>query len=96
MRLISQPLVQQVADVFDGRVFEEVVPGTMIEVRQRFPENSLHVREIHHHAITDVAVRNKFNFVGMTVNRSAFGMTRKEVRTVDVLDDADFHAARAE
>jgi hypothetical protein len=91
--LIPKPLVQQLANVFDGRVFQEVVPGTMVEIRQRFPENSLHIREIHHHAISNVAVRNKLNLIGVTVNRTAFGMIREEVRTVDVLDDADFHDA---
>jgi hypothetical protein len=91
--LIPKPLVQQLANVFDGRVFQEIVPGTMIEVRQRCPKNSLHIREIHHHAISNVAVRNKLNLIGVTVNRTAFGMIREEVRTVDVLDDADFHDA---
>jgi len=91
--LISKPLVEQLANVFDGGVFQEIIPGTMIEVRQRFPENSLHVRKIHHHAVPNVAVRDKFNLIGMSVNRTAFGMIGKEVRTVDVLDDADFHDA---
>jgi len=65
----------------------------MIEVRQRLAEYSLHFREIHHHAVSNVAVCNKFNFIGVTVNRTAFGMIGEEVRTVDVLDDADFHDA---
>jgi hypothetical protein len=91
--LISQPLVEQLANVFDGRVFQEIIPGTMIEVRQRFPEKSLHIREIHHHAVSNVAICNKFNLIGVTVNRTAFGMIGEEVRTVDVFDDADFHDA---
>jgi hypothetical protein len=91
--LIPKPLVQQLANVFDGRVLQEIVPGTMIEVGQRIPENSLHIREVHHHAVSNVAVRNKLNLIGVTVNRSAFGMIGEEVRTVDVLDDADFHDA---
>jgi len=91
--LISRPLMEQLADVFDGRVFQEIIPGSMIEVRQRFPQNSLHIRKIHYHAVPNVAVRNKFNLIGMSVNRTAFGMIGKEVRTVDVLDDADSHDA---
>jgi hypothetical protein len=91
--LIPKPLVQQLANVFDGRVFQEVVPGTMVEIRQRFPENSLHIREIHHHAVSNLAVCDKLNLISVTVNRTAFGMIGKEVRTVDVLDDADFHDA---
>ena len=65
----------------------------MIEVRQRLAQNSLHIREIHHHAVSNVAVRNQFNLIGVAVNRTAFGMIGEEVRTVDVLDDADFHDA---
>jgi hypothetical protein len=91
--LITKPLVQQLADVFNGRIFQEIVPGTMIEVRQRFPENSLHIREIHHHAVANVAVCYKLDFIGVTVNRAAFGMIGKEVGTVDVLNDTDFHDA---
>ena len=91
--MIPKPLVQQLANVFDGRVFQEIVPGTMIEVRQRFPQNSLHIGEIHHHAIANVAVCNQFDFIGVAVNRTAFGMIGQEVSTVDVLDDADFHDA---
>jgi len=93
VELISKPLVEQLANVFDRRVFQEVVPGSMIEVRQRFPQNSLHIRKIHYHAVPNVAVRNKFNLIGMSVNRTAFGMIGKEVSTVDVLNDADFHDA---
>jgi hypothetical protein len=90
---IPKPLMKQLANVFDGRVFQKIVPRTMIEVRQRFPEKSLHIREIHHHAVSNVAICNKFNLIGVTVNRTAFGMIGEEVRTVDVLDDADFHDA---
>jgi hypothetical protein len=91
--LITKPLVQQLADVFNGRIFQEIVPGTMIEVRQRFPENSLHIREIHHHAVANVAVSNELYLICVAVNGTAFGMIGKEVRTVDVLDDTDFHDA---
>jgi hypothetical protein len=91
--LVSKPLMEQLANVFDGRVFQEIIPGMMIEVRQRCSQNSLHIRKIHHHAIPNVAIGNEFNLIGMSVNCTAFGMIGKEVRTVDVLDDADFHDA---
>jgi len=91
-KAIPQPLVQKLADVFDRRVFQEVIPRSVIEICQSFPQKPLHVREIHHHSIVDVAFGNEFNLVRVAVDLTTFGMAREVVRTVDVLDNADFHA----
>jgi hypothetical protein len=64
----------------------------VIEFCQSFPEKPLQVREIHHHSIADVAFGDEFNLVRVAVNLTAFWMSREVVRTIDVLNDADFHA----
>jgi len=94
--LVPKSLMKQVADIFNGRIFEEVVPGTVIEFRERLPQARFQVTKIHDHAVSHRSVHDKFNFVGMTMVCPAFGMVRKEVSTINVLDDANSHAARGE
>lgn len=93
---VSKLLMQKLADIFHGRVFQEFIPGAVVIQRERFPESAFHVGKIHDHAVPDIAFSDKFDFIGMPVNRSASGVIWEEVRTVDVLNNADFHAARRE
>jgi len=88
--------MEQLADILDRGVFQKIVPGTMIEFRERLPQARFQVSKIHDHAVPHHSVHDKFNFVGVTMVCPAFGMARKEVSTINVLDNANSHAARRE
>jgi hypothetical protein len=90
---IAQSLVKELTDIFDGRVFQKVIPRSMIEIRESLSKKPLHVREIHHHSIAYFAIGDQFNFIGMAMNPSAFGVTGKMMCAINVLNDADFHAS---
>ena len=94
--LVPKPLMQKLADVLYGRVIEKFVPGSVVEARQYFPEVPLQIGEIHDHSVANVAIDDEFDPVGVTMYRSAFWMVWEEVCTVNVLDNADSHAARGE
>ena len=63
----------------------------MIEIRKSLSQETLHIREIHHHSVADIAIGDQFHFIGMAVILPAFGMPGKMMGAINVLNDADFH-----
>jgi hypothetical protein len=88
--------MDQFADVLDGRVREEVVPGLVIVPLQDVPQDLLQIGEVHHHAVAEISFHNQLDFVRVTVRCAALRVVWKKVSTVRVANDADLHAESAE
>lgn len=83
--------MKQYADIFDGRVFQEVVPVVVIVFRQDAADRLLHVRKVQNHAVARFAFDRDFHLVGMTVETAALRVCRKKMGAIDVVDHTEFH-----
>jgi hypothetical protein len=91
---LFQFFAEQFTDIFDGRVFKEIVPRSMVIVAENFPECLFEIGEIDDHALFGLTFNDEFNLICVSVERAAFWMVRKEVGTVHILGHAKLHVLR--
>src|SRR2546426_6916853 len=84
-----QLLIKKLADVFDRRVGEKIVPVPMVILGPDFAGGLLEIGEIENHSVAGFAFDDDLHFVGVTVQISAFGMSGKEMRAINVVDQAE-------
>jgi len=92
-RLLGDSLVEQLADVFDRGIVQEIVPGLVVVLNQDVSDELLQVGKIHHHAVPDGSVYDKFDFVGVTMERATLRVSRQKMGTINVVDNSDLHDA---
>ena len=85
---------KEVTNIFDRRIFEEVVQGPVIIVAKDIAENLLQVGEIDHHAAFEFALNAQLDLVRVTVKSSAFGVAGKKMGAIHVLGHAKPHGVR--
>jgi hypothetical protein len=93
-----QPLFQfaaeQLADVFHGRIFEKIIPRPVIVMAKYFTDDLLEVGEIDDHAVLDLALDSDFDFIGVAVERPAFGMSWQKMGAINVFSHTKLHGVR--
>jgi hypothetical protein len=90
----GQLLAEQFTDIFHRRIFEKIVPGPVVVLSQDIANQLFQVAEVHDHAASGLSFDGKFDFIGMSVQRTAFGMPGKEMRAIDVFGHTDPHGVR--
>jgi hypothetical protein len=89
-----QLLAEQFTDIFHRRIFEKIVPGPVVVLSKDLANHLFQVAEIHDHTGSGLSFDRKFDFIGVSVQGTAFGMSGKKVRAVDVFGHTDLHGVR--
>lgn len=89
-----QPVAEQLANVFNGRVGKEVIPRAVIVFTGNVPDRLFKIGEIDDHAIAQFALDNDLEFVGVAVESPAFRVSWQKVSTIDVFGHTKFHGVR--
>lgn len=87
----AQGVLDRLADILYGRIFEKVIQGLVIEPAQRFFDRIFQLGKVHEHSGLLFALDDDLDLIGVAVQRSALVVTRKIVRAIDVVDDSQPH-----
>ena len=90
---LLHPFRDQLADVLDGRVFEERVPVLVIVLRQDRAERLLDLREVEEHPALVVSLDVYVNLIRVPVEGTAPRVAREVMRAIDVLRHPELHRA---
>src|SRR5438105_4844491 len=74
-----QLVAQQFTDIFDGRVFEEVIPGTMVIMCEDISQGLLQVGKVDDHTGFRLAFDRELNLIGMPVKRPTLRVSGQEM-----------------
>ena len=85
---------QKLTNVLDRRIFEEIVPGSMVVTRENLANLLLEVSEIDDHTTFYFAFYRDFDLIGMAMQGAALGMAGKKMSAVNVVGHTNLHGVR--
>ena len=94
LETVFQFIVEQLANVFDRRIFEKVVPGAVVVMPKDLPNDLFEVPEVHDHAVFRLAGDGDLDFISVAMQRTTLGMAGQKVRAIDVLGHTNPHGVR--
>jgi hypothetical protein len=87
-------MVKKLANVFDRRIVQKIVPRSMIVLSENVPKNLFQIGKINDHAAFDLSFDRKIYFIGMSVEHPAFRVTWQEMGAVRVSAHTKLHGVR--